>query len=161
MEGAKIVHAEARRKVATLMEEKMKSISFRSYPRDLRSIALRFLKDTAVTKDESHALKVYSENKFDSLLLLRGLIAHGILVHSLKDKRWRVDYGLDPSRSMLAVPFRAKDSPAPRAEFGHPDMILVLTCLSYYYGGLKNEQLDTTFCLLSATDDPDLRYQDN
>jgi hypothetical protein len=143
-----------------VMEEQMKSISFRSYPHDLRSVALRFLKDTAVTKDESHALKVYSEDKFDSLLLLRGLIAHGILVHSLKDKRWRVDYGLDPGRSMLAVPFRAKDSPAPRAEFGHPDMILVLTCLSYYYGGIKNEQLDTTFCLLSATDDPDLRYQD-
>lgn len=155
--GHQLIQTMARQIV---IEERMKSISFRSYPTDLRLVALRFLTDIAVTKDESHALKVHSEDNFDSLLLLRGLFAHGILVHSLKDKRWRVDYGLHPSRSMLAVPFRAKDSPAPRAEFGHPDMILGLTCLSYYYGGLTDEQLDATFCLLSATDNPDLRYED-
>src|ERR1700689_3525907 len=39
-------------------------------------------------------------------------------------------------------------------------MILVLTCLSYYYGGLTNDQLDTTFYHLSTTDNPDLRYED-
>ena len=66
------------------------------------------------------------------ILLLRGLLAGGILLHNLREKRWLVDYGFDPTRSMLAVPYRVKDSPAPRAEFGHPEMILLLTCLSYY-----------------------------
>jgi len=143
-----------------VFKEGMKSTPFRSYPPSLQAVALRFLTDIEVTKEDSQALKVHSPDYFDQLLLLRGLIAHGILVHSLKEKRWRVDYGLDPSRSMLAVPFRAKDSPAPRAEFGHPDIIIVLTCLSYYYGGLTNDQLDTTFSHLFTTDDPDLRYED-
>jgi Protein of unknown function (DUF3638)/Protein of unknown function (DUF3645) len=143
-----------------VFEEGMKSTPFRSYSHSLQDVAWRFLTDTAVTKEESQTLKTHSPDYFDQLLLLRGLIAHGILVHSLKEKRWRVDYGLDPSRSRLAVPFRAKDSPAPRAEFGHPDIIIVLTCLSYYYGGLTDDQLDTTFSHLFNTDDPDLRYED-
>jgi hypothetical protein len=155
--GLKLIQTIARKIV---VEDQMKSTSFRNYPHHLRDVALRFLTDIAITEEESHTLKVHSEDYFNKLLLLRGLIAHGILVHSLKDKRWRVDYGLDPSRSMLAVPFRAKDSPALRAEFGHPDMILVLTCLSYYYGGLTDDQLDTTFHRLLTTDDQDLRYED-
>jgi hypothetical protein len=32
----------------------------------------------------------------------------GILSYVLKERRWRVDYGLDPSRTLLAVPYRAK-----------------------------------------------------
>ncbi|KAG7289874.1 hypothetical protein NEMBOFW57_006251 [Staphylotrichum longicolle] len=43
---------------------------------------------------------------------------------------------------MLAVPYRAKDSPAPRSEFSHPDVVIVLTCLSYYYQGLSNKTLN-------------------
>ena len=44
------------------------------------------------------------------ILLLRGLLmdGEGILGYVLKERRWRVDYGLDPSRSLLAVPYRAK-----------------------------------------------------
>ena len=34
---------------------------------------------------------------------------------------------------LMAVPFRAKDVAADRTEFGHPDVALVLTQLSYYY----------------------------
>ena len=94
-----------------------------------------------------------------SLLLLRGLLAHGILNYVLCDRRWRVDYGLDPSRSLLAVPYRAKDVPAVRAEFGHPDVCLALTCLSYYYGGLTEAQLDTCFEQLSKLDNPDEEYR--
>jgi len=29
----------------------------------------------------------------------------------LKERRWRVDYGLDPSRTLMAVPYLAKVSP--------------------------------------------------
>ena len=44
------------------------------------------------------------------ILLLRGLLmdGEGILGYVLKERRWRVDYGLDPSRTLLAVPYRAK-----------------------------------------------------
>ncbi|KAG1763752.1 hypothetical protein EDD22DRAFT_1050038 [Suillus occidentalis] len=63
-----------------------------------------------------------------SLLVLRGLLACGILVYALKEHRWHVDYGLALKRTtMLAVPFRAKDIPSLRAEFGHPDVAVTLT----------------------------------
>lgn len=93
------------------------------------------------------------------LYLLRGLIAHNILLFSLHEKRWKVDYGLDLKRSPLAVPYRAKDSPAGRAEFSHPDVAITLTCLSYYYGGLDDRQLDTCFRNLLKSDNPALQYE--
>ena len=91
---------------------------------------------------------------WNALLLLRGLLAHNILLFALTERRWRVDYGLDPTRTKLAVPYRAKDIPSARAEFGHPDLTIVLTCLSYYYGGLSEEQLRMTFEILLGQDDP-------
>ncbi|KAG1816742.1 uncharacterized protein BJ212DRAFT_1576933 [Suillus subaureus] len=93
------------------------------------------------------------------LLVLRGLLACGILVYALKERRWRVDYGLAPKRTMLAVPFRAKDMPSLRAEFGHPDVAVILTCLSYYYGGLTLQQLMLCFELLMKQDNPALEYE--
>ncbi|KAH7333016.1 hypothetical protein B0J17DRAFT_709438 [Rhizoctonia solani] len=93
------------------------------------------------------------------LLLVRGLLASGILVFALKHKLHRVDYGLDPSRSLLAVPYRAKDIPSLRADFGHPDVAIVLTCLSYYYRGLTHEQLNECFELLFKLDNPSLEYE--
>jgi hypothetical protein len=47
---------------------------------------------------------------FKGILLLRGLLmdGEGILGYVLKERRWRVEYGLDPSRTLLAVPYRAK-----------------------------------------------------
>ncbi|KAG1750324.1 uncharacterized protein EDB91DRAFT_1234945 [Suillus paluster] len=93
------------------------------------------------------------------LLVLRGLLACGILVYALKERRWRVDYGLAPKRTMLAVPFRAKDMPSLRAEFGHPDIAVTLTCLSYYYAGLTLQQLMLCFELLLKQDNPALEYE--
>ncbi|OAX42875.1 hypothetical protein K503DRAFT_682453, partial [Rhizopogon vinicolor AM-OR11-026] len=93
------------------------------------------------------------------LLVLRGLLACGILVYALKERRFRVDYGLSPKRTMLAVPFRAKDMPSLRAEFGHPDVAVTLTCLSYYYTGLTHEQLLLCFELLLKQDNPALEYE--
>ncbi|KAG0697966.1 hypothetical protein DFH29DRAFT_1082058 [Suillus ampliporus] len=62
-------------------------------------------------------------------------------------------------RTMLAVPFRAKDMPSLRAEFGHPDVAVTLTCLSYYYAGLTHEQLMLCFELLLKQDNPALEYE--
>ncbi|KAH9028425.1 hypothetical protein EDB83DRAFT_2422333, partial [Lactarius deliciosus] len=94
------------------------------------------------------------------ILLLRGLLmdGEGILGYVLEQRRWRVDYGLDPSRTLLAVPYRAKDVPSLRAEFGHPDVVIALTCLSYYYGGLSKDQMLQCFDLLAKLDDPDKEY---
>ncbi|KAI9742144.1 MAG: hypothetical protein M1818_004044 [Claussenomyces sp. TS43310] len=94
----------------------------------------------------------------NGVLLLKGLFAGGILRFALEQKRWRVNYGLDPSRSMLAVPYHGKDSPAARAEFSHPDTTLVFTCLTYYYGGLSGQQIRASFEALRLFDDTQEEY---
>ena len=48
--------------------------------------------------------------------------------------------------------------PSLRAEFGHPDVAIALTCLSYYYGGLTKEQVLQCFDLLTKMDNPDMEY---
>ena len=96
-----------------------------------------------------------------SLLMLRGLLAGGILAFAFGHKRWRVNYGLVATRkppSKLAVPYRAKDSPTPRSEFSHPDVVLILTSLSYYYDGLEDEDLFTAFEQLMRSDQADVEY---
>lgn len=94
------------------------------------------------------------------LLLLRGLFAGGVLVFALGQKRWRVNFGLTSRTppTLLAVPYRAKDSPAPRAEFSHPDIVITLTCLSYYYGGLSKDELDVCFEQLKRSDQADNEF---
>lgn len=80
----------------------------------------------------------------NSLLFFRGLFAGGILGFVLGQKRWRVNYGLDPERrppTRLAVLYRTKDSPSPRSEFLHPKVVLLLTSFNYYYGGFNNKNL--------------------
>ena len=113
-------------------------------PSNERDILFKYLTDPFMAEDET--IPLYNtafamESMEKGLLLLKGLIAGGVLEFALRSKRWRVNYGLDLSRTMLAVPYRAKDLPAARAEFSHPDSTIVLTCLSYYYGGLSNSQL--------------------
>lgn len=95
------------------------------------------------------------------LLLLRGIIGCGVLEFVLGQKRWRVNYGL-ASRTpptMLAVPYRAKDSPSLRSDFSHPDVVIVLTSLSYYYGGLSDNDLFTAMGHLMEADQSDVEYQ--
>ncbi|KAL3419433.1 hypothetical protein PVAG01_09655 [Phlyctema vagabunda] len=100
-----------------------------------------------------------SESMKKRVLLLKGLFAYGILKFAFGRKRWRVNYGLDPSRTMLAVPYHAKDNPAARAEFSHPDATIVLTCLSYYYGGLSDEQIHASFEALLQSDQAQEEYE--
>ena len=58
----------------------------------------------------------------------------------------------------MAVPFRAKDVASDRTEFGHPDVALILTHLSYYFSGLNDQQLLECFDCLSKENDPALIY---
>lgn len=134
-----------------------------NFPPHVRAALFRFLTDNDMSEAEAaplqqHAFGVDSMKR--SVLLIKGLLAGGILAFAIQQKRWRVNYGLDLSRTMLAVPYRAKDSPATRAEFSHPDTTIVLTCLSYYYGGLSDEQLHTAFEKLLVCDHAQEEYED-
>ena len=67
--------------------------------------------------------------------LLRGLLSSEVLLLALS-KRYRVEYGVHPAAARrYAVPYRAKDVAAERTEFGHPDVAILLTYLTYYRGG--------------------------
>ncbi|KAI0290846.1 hypothetical protein B0F90DRAFT_1929161 [Multifurca ochricompacta] len=130
---------------------------------ETRSAARRFMVERKVS-DEDRQL-VHSQcsgtSLWSGILLLRGLLVNGegILSYVLKERRWRVDYGLDPHRTLLAVPYRAKDVPSLRAEFGHPDVAIALTCLSYYYRGLTKDQVLQCFDLLAKLDNPEMEYE--
>jgi hypothetical protein len=52
----------------------------------------------------------------------------------------------------------SQDVPSLRAEFGHPDVAIALTCLSYYYGGLTKDKLLLCFDILAKLDDGEAEY---
>lgn len=70
------------------------------------------------------------------ILIFQGILQFGVLKFMLV-KRWRVNYGVNKTgRRKMAVPFRAKDVAADLTEFGHSDVAIGLTQLSYYYSGM-------------------------
>ncbi|XP_031636747.1 uncharacterized protein LOC116349465 [Contarinia nasturtii] len=86
-----------------------------------------------------------------TVLILSGLLRFEVLKLILT-KRWRVNYGVNEKGSRkMAIPFKAKDVAAECTEFGHPDVAICLTQLSYYYSGLSDEQLMQTFQILAKT----------
>ncbi|CAG8973686.1 hypothetical protein HYALB_00002252 [Hymenoscyphus albidus] len=89
--------------------------------------------------------------------LLRGILVHRILLMTLK-KRWNVQYGLAPDRDPIAVPYQAKGTPSSQAEWGHPDVSILFTCLSFYYDGLNVSQLRQTLEHVLKSDDPSQVY---
>ncbi|KAJ4298924.1 hypothetical protein N0V90_004167 [Kalmusia sp. IMI 367209] len=100
-------------------------------------------------KDKQHVMKI--------LYLLRGLFVHRIFLSTLK-KRWNVQYGLHPTRDPIAVPYHAKGVPSPTSEWGHPDVAIILTCLSFYYQGLELKQFKQAFEHLLKSDEPSIEY---
>ncbi len=94
------------------------------------------------------------------LLLLRGLLIHKILLLGLS-KRWNVQYGIDTRRDPIAVPYKAKGIASDQAEFGHPDVSIILTCLSFYYSGLSLPQFRNTLTQLIKSDDEPVREFDS
>lgn len=100
-------------------------------------------------------------NKKDTrlqLLLLRGMLVHKILLMGLS-KRWNVQYGIHPYRDPVAVPFRSKGIPSDQAEFGHPDVSILLTCLSFYNTGLTLVQFRQSLGLLLKSDEPVAEFE--
>ena len=94
------------------------------------------------------------------LLLLRGLFVHKILLLGL-NKRWNVQYGIDDRRDPIAVPYKAKGIASDQAEFGHPDVSIILTCLSFYYSGLTLPQFRQALMHLIKSDDEPVREFDS
>jgi Protein of unknown function (DUF3638) len=81
-------------------------------PSALRGAARRFISQKEASNEDRDLIRLHCAGTtiFEGILLLRGLLTDcdGILGYVLKERRWRVDYGLDPSRTLLAVPYRAK-----------------------------------------------------
>ena len=126
-----------------------------------RRVAVEMLlRERRITRKDVTGLFRRSDNDTalrNDLLLLRGLLVHRILLMVLK-RRWNVQYGLHPNRDPVAVPFLSKGIPSEQAEFGHVDVSLTLTCLSFYFSGLRHDQLRQSFEHLLKSDDPDTEY---
>ncbi|KAK5211702.1 hypothetical protein LTR41_003163 [Exophiala xenobiotica] len=110
--------------------------------------------DTAYEKIRKH---FQDSAQLNTLYVVRGLISHQILSHALR-KRWLVNYGLDRSRCLSAVPYRAKSIPSPSAEFAQPEMMIVLTALSWLYTGVEREDLRRCIVVLLKSSDPSREY---
>ena len=148
--------------VKDICNGRLSNLTFMNSSPHVREAMERFLQEVKVRADDVSIIRDFlkcSESSMKNLLLLRGLIAHDVLLFVLRSKRWLVNYGLHPTRCLTAVPYRAKGIPAPSAEFGHPDVAIALTCLTYYYTGLSDSQIRTSIELLQKVDDPSLEYQ--
>ncbi|PYI29021.1 hypothetical protein BP00DRAFT_480116, partial [Aspergillus indologenus CBS 114.80] len=119
-----------------------------------------FLSDPAVDDSVTESLQQIFEDTpqaLKRLYLLRGLLVHQILLLCLK-KRWNVQYGLHPGRDPMAVPFHAKGVPSDQAEWGHPDVAILFTCLAFYHEGLNQEQCRQCLESVLRADDPATEY---
>ncbi|KAJ5527297.1 hypothetical protein N7513_011456 [Penicillium frequentans] len=144
------------------------SLSISRQARPIRDAVLTYIMEPDLTAEQIAAVEseetagFWGESTRAYLLLSRGLLAGGILAFCLGQKRWRVNYGPDPSRNpptRLCVPYRAKDNPSLRSEFSHPDVVIMLTCLNYYYAGLSKNDLSLAFNHLVKSDQADAEYQ--
>jgi hypothetical protein len=81
-------------------------------PSAIRGATRRFISQKQVSNEDRDLIRSHCAGTtlFAGILLLRGLLmdCDGIFGYVLKERRWRVDYGLDPNRTLLAVPYRAK-----------------------------------------------------
>lgn len=103
----------------------------RSLPPHVRKATLTFITTSTTALDHPDVQLVQDHCKgtamWSRLLLLRGLLGCGLLLHTLMERRWRVNFGLlhgedATKRTRLAVPYVAKDVPSQRADFGHPGL---------------------------------------
>lgn len=111
-------------------------------PKDLKKVSEIFPEKPTVRKMLYH---------------LRGLLVHRILLMALS-RRWNVQYGLHPKRDPIAVPFSAKGVPSDASEWGHPDVCILFTVLSFYYMGLDADQVRQALDHILKTDDPASEY---
>lgn len=149
-----------------LVEYGLMGLPVRSQPPDIKEAVFQYISRKILTTEEVQAVKnsiFWNDSTRSQLLLIRGLIAGGVVRFVLMQKRWRVNYGLDQDRTpatKLAVPYRSKDCPSPRSEFSHTDVVILFTFLSYYYHGLTDEELFDNFAHLLRSDEAAMRYDE-
>jgi hypothetical protein len=98
------------------------------------------------------------------IFALRGICAFKSLIHCLS-KRNRVEFGVNrgvDALKDLAIPFRASETPAERAEYANPETAIIFTLLAYSYDGLSEVQLKETFQMLFgiSKSDKTKRYEE-
>ncbi|KAK4466142.1 hypothetical protein QBC42DRAFT_330868, partial [Cladorrhinum samala] len=161
--GNRLVQALA----AKLSTGGLRGFPMHNQPQDMQASVRRYIKypdvpDGDIARVEDVRAGIFQQEGMKKvLLLLRGLFSGGIFRFVLGQQRFRVNYGLTRDRqptTMLAVPYRAKDSPSPRSEFSHTDVVIILTCLSYYYQGLKVDELLACFGVLGDSGQAELEY---
>ncbi|KAK5992587.1 hypothetical protein PT974_06001 [Cladobotryum mycophilum] len=59
----------------------------------------------------------------------------------------------------VAVPYESRDTPSERAEWGHPDVAIVFTCLSFYFSGLTHMQFHQGLQHILTSEDPASQYE--
>ncbi|KAI9655268.1 MAG: hypothetical protein M1829_000681 [Trizodia sp. TS-e1964] len=151
----------------TICKEGLPGFPIGRESRSVRLSVCKYISEAQLLADQvastENNLTFISHSTKGPLLLLRGLIAEGVFAFTFSHKRWRVNYGLTSTRqpsTRLAVPYRAKDCPTPRSEFSHPDVVIVLTCLCYYYEGLSDDDLFLAFERLLKSDQANLEYNE-
>ena len=130
------------------------------FPAAVQSDILSYISSTSVRSELVRKMVVFFKDKQQLMKvtnLLRGLFVQRILISSLK-KRWNVQYGLHATRAPIAVPYLAKGVPSVAAEWGHPDVAIILTFLSFYYQGLSLNQFKQAFEQLGKMDEPSIEY---
>lgn len=130
------------------------SISFRKSLEDVMTMKRL---DSQILNITAKGLIEDSISRKSILLLLRGLLSNRILTTCVK-KRWNVQYGLHPNRDPIAVPYDSKGVPSDLSEFGHPDVSIMLTCLSFYYGGVSVTQFMQGLQRVLQSNDPASEY---
>ncbi|KAI1211128.1 uncharacterized protein F4807DRAFT_25762 [Annulohypoxylon truncatum] len=130
-----------------------------SFPKRQASVrqALSAQRPDERTLTEASSAFVDPQRASKTLLVVRGLVVNKILLFCLS-RRWNVQYGLHPDRDPIAVPFEAKGTPSEQSEFGHPDVAILFTCLSFYYTGLPLGDLRRSVKQVLQSDDPALQY---
>ncbi len=113
----RILDRNVSRKVSSLIADDaltgaLSTLSIAVLSTSVRSATLRFIVDKEVAVEDRRLVRAQfsGTTHWSGILLLRGLLVDGdgVLGYVLRERRWRVDYGLDPSRTRLAVPYRAK-----------------------------------------------------
>jgi hypothetical protein len=94
------------------LKGRLSSLPLAVLPAGIREASRRFIAQREFLVNDRRMIYSHCEGTtmLKGILLLRGLLmdVEGILGYVLKERRWRVDYGLDPRRTLLAVPYRAK-----------------------------------------------------
>lgn len=137
------------------------SIPFPETTEMLRSSIYHVLVDETLNAEQlQDCLSQLKGSLGQIILILCGLLKFGVLQLALT-RRWRVQYGRNVHGSRrMAVPYKAKDVAAEMTEFGHPDVAILLTQLSYYYSGLSDVELLETFKHLARSDNPSECYSE-